>query len=68
MNLQKLTREQYEYITGSLLDYLYFRENCKMIAMDLNNQQGLHANPKVIQQIKFTLNLECDGNTTSFNS
>ena len=34
-----------------------------MIAVDLNKQQALDANPKVIQQINFTANLDRDGNT-----
>ena len=47
-----------DYITGCLLDYNYFNQYCKMIAMDLNKQQALHSNPKAIQQINFTGNLE----------
>ena len=34
-----------------------------MIAIDLNKQQGLDADPKVIQQINFTANLDREGNT-----
>ena len=34
-----------------------------MIAVDLNKQQALHADPKAIQQINFTANLDRAGNT-----
>ena len=51
------------YTTGSLLDYTYFRNNYKMIAVDLNRQQELDADPRAIQQINFTSNLDRPGNT-----
>ena len=35
-----------------------------MIAIDLSKQQALDADPKVIQQINFTANLNREGNTT----
>ena len=34
-----------------------------MIAVDLSKQQALDANPKAIQQINFTANLNRAGNT-----
>ena len=37
-----------------------------MIAIDLSKQQALDANPKAIQQINFTTNLDRDGSTTIF--
>ena len=37
-----------------------------MIAVDLNKQTALHADPKAIQQINFTANLDRDGNTRFF--
>ena len=37
-----------------------------MIATYLSRQQALDADPKVIQQITFTANLEREGNTTMF--
>ena len=37
-----------------------------MIAIDLNKQQALHADPRAIQQNNFTANLERAGNTTMF--
>ena len=37
-----------------------------MIAIDLSKQQALDADPRVIQQINFTGNLDRAGNTTIF--
>ena len=36
-----------------------------MIAIDLSKQQALHADPKAIQQINFTANLDREGDTSS---
>ena len=52
-------------MTGCLLDYSYFKENYKMIAIDLSKQQALDADPRAIQQINFTSDLDRTGNTTS---
>ena len=52
-----------DYKTGFLLDYLYFRDNYKMIAIDLSRQQALDPDPRQIQQINFTANLDRAGNT-----
>ena len=46
------------FTTEFLLDYNYFKENYKLIAIDLSKQQKLDADPKAIQQINFTGNLE----------
>ena len=46
-----------------MLDYPYFKENYKMIAIDLSKQQALDADPRAIQQINFTANLDRAGNT-----
>ena len=40
--------------TACLLDYSYFKENYKMITIDLSKQQALDADPRAIQQINFT--------------
>ena len=40
-----------DYTTGCLLDYSYFKENYKMIAIDLSKQQVLDADPRAVQQI-----------------
>ena len=37
-----------------------------MIVIDLDKQQALDADPKAIQQINFTANLDLAGNTTIF--
>ena len=37
-----------------------------MIAIDLSKQQALDTDPKAIQQINFTANLDQAGNTTMF--
>ena len=52
-----------DYTTGCLLDYIYFKNYYKMIAVDLSKQQALDADPKAIQQNNFTLNLDRAGNT-----
>ena len=52
--------------TGCLLDYAYFKENYKMIAVDLSRQNELVADPRAIQQINFTADLDRAGNTTKF--
>ena len=49
--------------TGCLLDYTYFKDHYQMIAVDLSRQQALDSDPKVIQQINFTANLDIVGNT-----
>ena len=48
--------------TGCLLDYSYFKDHYKIIAIDLSKQQALHADRRAIQQINFTVNLDRAGN------
>ena len=51
-NIRKIaTGKGDDYTTGCLLDYSYFKENYKMIAIDLSKQQVLDADPTAIQQI-----------------
>ena len=46
-NIRKIaTGQGDDYRTGCLLDYFYFKENYKMIAIDLSKQQALDADPK----------------------
>ena len=52
-----------DYTTGCLLNYTYFKDYCKMIQIDLSEQQALDADCKAIQQINFTANLDTAGNT-----
>ena len=63
-NIRKITTGQGDdYTTGCLLDYTYFKKYYKMIAIGLSKQQALDAEPKAIQQINFTANLDRTGNT-----
>ena len=43
-----------DYTTGCLLDFAYFEKNYRLIAADLSKQKALDADPKAIQQIIFT--------------
>ena len=57
-NIRKIaTGKGDDYTTGCLLDYPYFKENYKMIAIDLIRQNELDADPIAIQLINFTANL-----------
>ena len=63
-NITKIaTGQGDDYTTGCLLDYIYFKNYYKMIAVDLSKQKALDADPKTIQQINFTANLDRIGNT-----
>ena len=54
-NIRKITTGQGDdYTTCCLLDYSYFKDHYKMIAVDLSKEQALDADPKAIQQIKQT--------------
>ena len=52
--------------TGCLLDYSYFDDHYKMIAIDLSKQQVFDADPRAIQQINFTVDLDRAENITMF--
>ena len=66
-NIRKImTGQGDDYITGCLLDYPYFKSHYKMIEIDLSKQQALDADPRAIQQINFSANLDRAGNTTMF--
>ena len=52
------TGQGYDYTTGCLLEYSYFKNYYKMIAIDWSKQQALDDGPKAIQQINLTGNLE----------
>ena len=55
-----------DYTTGCLLDYNYFKNLYKMIGLDLSKQQAFDADPKAIQQINFTENLDQEEGATIF--
>ena len=62
-NIRKIATSQGDdYTTGCLLDYPYFKDTYKMIAVDLS-KQVLDADPRAIQQINFAANLDRAGNT-----
>ena len=66
-NIRKIAIGQGDdYITGCLLDYPYFANTYKMIAVDLSKQQALDADPRAIQQINFTANLDRELETQEF--
>ena len=46
---QVATGQGDDYTTGCLLDYIYFKNYYKMIAVDLSKQQALDADLKAIQ-------------------
>ena len=63
-NIRKIaTGQGDDYTTGCLLDYPYIADTYKMIAVDLSKQQALDADPRAIQQINFTANLDRADNT-----
>ena len=59
-----------DYTTGYLLEYNYFKNDNKMIAIDLRKPQALDVDPKAIKQINFAGNLNqvdnANDNTTTF--
>ena len=63
-NIKKIAAGQGDdYTTGCLLDYQYFKDRYKMIAIDLSKQQALDADPRAIQQINVIANLDGASNT-----
>ena len=65
-NIRKTTIGQGDdYTNGCLLDYSYFKNHYKT-GIDLSKQQVLDADPRAIQQINFTANLDRAGNTVIF--
>ena len=58
-NIRKIaTGQGVGYTIGCLLDYSYFKDNYKMIAIELSKQQALDTDLRPIQQINFTANLD----------
>ena len=52
-----------DYTAGSMLDYGYFKDNYRLIAVDLSKQKGLDADARPIQQIVFQGVVAGDDNT-----
>ena len=43
-----------DYTTRCLLDFSYFKDHYKMVAIDLSQKQALDADPRAIEQMNFT--------------
>ena len=52
-----------DYATGCLLDYAYFKDNYRLIAVDLSKQKALDADLRAIQQIVFLEVVKVDAGT-----
>ena len=61
--IMKVSTGYGDYATGCLLDYAYFKDNYRLIAIDLSKQKALDADPRAIQQIVFHIVVEGDDNT-----
>ena len=49
-NIRKITTDQGDdYTTGCLLEYTYFKNYYKMMAIALSKQQALDADPRAMQ-------------------
>ena len=46
-----VTGQSDDYWMGCLLDYVYFKNYYKMVAIDLSKQKSIDADPKAIQWI-----------------
>ena len=53
------TGQRNDYTVVSLLNYQYFKENSKLIAIYLSKQEAFNADSKEILEIKFNGNLKC---------
>ena len=63
-NIRKIaTGQGDDDTTGCLLDYPYFADTYKIIVVDLSKQKALDTDPRAIQQINFTANLDRAANT-----
>ena len=66
-NIRKFTTGQGDdYTAGCLLDYPYFKNHYKLIAIDFSKKQALDADTKAMQQINFTGNLNWRKDATMF--
>ena len=67
-NIRKIATDQGDdHTTGCSLDYNCFNKHYKMIALDFSKHQALNTDPKAIQAINFTGNLDrAAGVTMSF--
>ena len=66
-NIRKISTGQCDdYTDGWILDYPYFKNYYKLIAIDLSKQQKLGADRKAIQQVNFTGSLRRAEGATMF--
>ena len=66
-NIKKIAKGQGDdYTTGYLLDYPYFKNYYKLIAIDLSKQHNFDADPKAIQHIDLTANIDRIEGATMF--
>ena len=63
--ITQITHHNGYYIRGNLLDYEYFKEHYKLIAIDSNKQIELE-NKDIRQQINFIGNLQRDNGAVMF--
>ena len=63
-NIRKIAAGQGDdYTTRCLLDYPYFKDSYKLIAVDLSKQQILDSDHGKVEEINFTANLNRAGDT-----
>ena len=63
-NIRKISTGQGDdYTTGCMLTIPISKNITKWLQIDLSKQQALDADPKAIEQINFTANLDKAGNT-----
>ena len=55
-----MTGKGEDYNAGSLLDFNYFQNHYKLVAVDLSKQKELDADPRAIRQIEFKYMLGTD--------
>ena len=66
-NIRKMaTGQGDDYVTVCFIDCVCFKKYFKMIAIDLSKQKALDANPKAIQQVGLTENVDRVWSTTMF--
>ena len=53
MKLNISTADGDNYTTGCLLHYAYFKDNYRLVAVDISKQKALDADLRAIQQIVF---------------
>ena len=64
--LKVATGQGHDYTTDCLLDYIYFKNYYNMTVIGLSKQQALDVDPKAIQEINFTGNLDREAGATMF--